>query len=253
MTRKGRESAMAFSPSKTRFSMTENKWRLAIAALSAAVVLFTVWCLVQGITIIFMHLYYFPIVLLAYRYRWKGFYYASLLALTYLILVSVFYPAPVEIAAAVFRVLVFCGIAAVIAALSEQLRTSRGSELQSRALNEQYLALAPAIVLVLDREGVITYLNENGCRILACEAGSAVGKSWVDTFIPPNEQEPVRAVFAGIMNDGSSQYGMVEGTVVSGRGDLRYIRWYNTLLRDADGAVNAILSFGEDITAEKRT
>ncbi len=244
---------MMTARSKARFSMTENGWRVTIAALSAAVLLISGWCLVQGITVIFMHLYYFPIVLLAYRYRWKGFYCAALLALMYFILVSVFYPVQAEIAGAVLRVLVFVGIAAVIAALSDQLKTSRTSESQSRALNEQYLALAPAIILVLDREGVITYLNENGCRILACEAGSAVGKSWADTFIPPGEQETVRALFAGTMRDGSGRYGMVEGTVVSGRGDLRYIRWYNTILRDADGAASAILSFGEDITEEKRT
>jgi PAS domain-containing protein len=49
--------------------LSENIWRALIIASSAAILLFSIYCLSHGITIIFMHLYYFPIVLLAYRYR----------------------------------------------------------------------------------------------------------------------------------------------------------------------------------------
>ena len=72
---------------RTEFTITENQWKGIILALSGAVLLITAYCLSQGITIIFMHLYYLPIVLLAYHYRRNGVYLAVLLSLSYLVLV----------------------------------------------------------------------------------------------------------------------------------------------------------------------
>ena len=47
--------------------ISETSWQIIIFAISMVVILFSVYCLSHGITIIFMHLYYLPIVLLAYR------------------------------------------------------------------------------------------------------------------------------------------------------------------------------------------
>lgn len=70
-----------------KYFLSENVWRALILTSSAAVLLFSIYCLSHGITIIFMHLYYFPIVLLAYRYRYRGFVPATLLSLAYVGLV----------------------------------------------------------------------------------------------------------------------------------------------------------------------
>ena len=111
------------NPPKSPLSLKETYWQCIIIALSGAVILITVWCLLNGITTIFMLLYYFPIVLLAYRYRWKGCGLATLLALAYLGLVVIFDAGQADvILGAFYRFLVFVGIAAVIAYLSEQLK-----------------------------------------------------------------------------------------------------------------------------------
>ncbi|MGB9246141.1 MAG: hypothetical protein WCB35_00100, partial [Methanoregula sp.] len=102
-------------------TMTENFWRSMIIALSALVIALTVWCLSHGITTIFMHLYYLPIVLLAYHYRKKGFVLALLLSLTYLSLVIAFVPVYSSILEAGARTAVFIGVAALVYYLSENL------------------------------------------------------------------------------------------------------------------------------------
>jgi PAS domain S-box-containing protein len=241
-------------PAPSAFRLTEPYWRGIILALSGAVILFSVWCLTHGITTIFMHLYFFPIVLLAYRYRWKGCGLVSLLALAYLGLVMVFDAGQWDvIIGAVYQFLVFVGIAAVIAYLSGQLVQARRTEQQSTEIREQYLLLAPAIVLALDQNGAITYLNRKGCEILECLPDEVAGKSWIDQFLPEKERERVQHVFSQMIAGQAEPNRVVENPVLTRGGTEKIIRWHNTVLNDEDGAVTGVLGFGEDITEEKRT
>ena len=112
----------------TANGLTELQWRLLIVSGSIGITLISLYCLSHGITIIFMHLYHFPIVLLAYRYRYKGFALAILLSLSYFSFVALFQPEPAELTGALVRVIVFIGIASVVAYLSERLATERFSE-----------------------------------------------------------------------------------------------------------------------------
>ncbi|MDO9034230.1 MAG: PAS domain S-box protein [Methanoregula sp.] len=105
---------------------SERGWLVLIIASTAAVLLFSVYCLSHGITIIFMHLFYFPIVLLVYRYRYRGLIPAVLLSFAYVALVYFYDPGQSDIIIGTwYRFLVFVGIAAVVAYLSEQLMTGR--------------------------------------------------------------------------------------------------------------------------------
>ena len=102
--------------------MSELSWRILILGSIAAVFLISVYCLAHGITTIFMHLYYFPIILLAYHYRYRGFVFASILSAAYLGLVYYFDVGQADVVTgAWYRFFVFIGIAAIIAYLSERL------------------------------------------------------------------------------------------------------------------------------------
>jgi PAS domain S-box-containing protein len=234
------------------FSLSETWWRGIILALSLTVLLFSIWCLTQGITTIFMHLYYFPIVLLAYHYRWKGFGLATLLALAYLGLVIVFNPGQSDvILGAFYRFLVFVGIAAVIAYLSDRLAQARSTMQQSAELRDRYLSLAPAIVLALDRDGAITFLSKHGGEILECIQDDAIGKLWIEQFLPEKERERVKKIFSQLMAGQIEQNRIVENLVMTCGGVEKIIRWHNTVLHDEKGEISGILGFGEDITEEK--
>ncbi|MDO9549915.1 MAG: PAS domain S-box protein [Methanoregula sp.] len=232
--------------------LTELYWRGIILTLSVSVILFTVWCLSQGITTIFMHLYYFPIVLLAYRYRFKGCGLATLLALTYLGLVIVFDNGePDLILGALYRFFVFVGIAAVIAYLSERLNQARISRQQSTELREKYLSLAPAIIVAIDRNGAITFLNRKGGEILECRPDDVIGKSWAEEFLPEKDRERVNRVFLRMMTGDIEPNRVFENPVMTRTGAEKIIRWNNSVLHDETGAITGVLGFGEDITEEK--
>lgn len=106
--------------------MSELSWKVLILCSTGAVLLVSVYCLSHGITIIFMHLYYFPIILLAYHYRYRGFLVASVLSAAYLGLVYYYDAGQADVVTgAWYRFFVFIGIAAIIAYLSERLVTDK--------------------------------------------------------------------------------------------------------------------------------
>jgi len=108
------------------------------------------------------------------------------------------------------------------------------------------------IIVALDRNGAITHLNEKGCTILACSVEKVLGKLWIDTFIKESERDQVRSVFNNLMAGNLSPYSTVEGTVITSMGIVRFIRWYNSLNKDAEGVITGTISYGEDITEEKQ-
>jgi len=237
----------------TGFRVTERMWQASILCLSGIVIILTIWCLTHGITTIFMHLYYFPIVLIAYHYRWKGFGLATLLALVYLGLVMVFDAGQGDvILGAGYRFLIFVGVAAVIAYLSERITVETRSARESTEIQEQYISLAPAIILVLDRNGAITFLNRKGGEILECVPEEVIGESWFNRFLPEQDRDTVQQEFLRLIAGQVEPDRAFENLVLTRRSTRKTIRWYNTVLHDEDGAISGILGFGEDVTEERR-
>jgi len=93
---------------------------LALLAATAVPLAATIYCLTHGITIVFPHLYYLPIVLAAYWYRRLGVVFSAVLGGIYLLFVAALAD-PAALTAAVIRVIVFVAIAAVVALLAERI------------------------------------------------------------------------------------------------------------------------------------
>lgn len=139
-------------------TFSERMWMAIIAASTAAVLIFSVYCLSHGITIIFMHLFYFPIILIAYHYRYNGFLLATLLSLAYVWLVYLFSGGEADVViGAWLRFFVFAGVAAVVAYLSEHLSADRSalkeSERKYRTLFENMLEGFAYCRMIYDEDG----------------------------------------------------------------------------------------------------
>jgi PAS domain S-box-containing protein len=119
-------SATATPGPESRFPGAEALWRAGIIASSLAVLLLTIYCLSNGITTVFMHAYYLPILLLAFRYHERGIALAAALAFAYLGLVLYYLPwSSPGIPGALVRTGVFVGIAAVVGLMSSLLDRER--------------------------------------------------------------------------------------------------------------------------------
>jgi len=117
---------------------------------------------------------------------------------------------------------------------------------------ERYLNLAGSIILALDTKGNIVLINKKGHQILGYKSNEIIGKNWFETFIPKDDIKELKKVFSELIKGKTESVEHYVNTVVTGKGDLRLIRWYNTILRDSSGNINGILSSGEDITDYKK-
>ncbi len=246
-------NARIIAGSRSGEILSERRWQALIIASTAAVLLFSVYCLSHGITTIFMHLYYFPIVLIAYRYRYRGIVPATLLAVAYVGLVYFYDIGQTDVIdGAWYRVIVFIGIATVIAYLSEQLASAQKTTEEAAEVKERYISLAPGIVLALDSRGAITLLNEQGCIILGYRLEEVIGKSWFDLFIPEKDRDRIREVFRQLIAGQIEPNRVVDNPVLTRGGAEKIIRWHNTAVHDENGSISGTLGFGEDVTERIR-
>ncbi|MGC9435506.1 MAG: PAS domain-containing sensor histidine kinase [Methanomicrobiales archaeon] len=180
---------------------------LGVSSLAAVAI--TVWCLTHGITIVFPHIYYVPIVYAAYRYHHRGIAVSLVLGVIYWSLVALLSPATPEILiAAAVRVVVFVGIGAIVAVLSVRLHTALTSEREHKEHiqrlqkhTREILDMAPVGILRLDRDQRTVYMNGRLRRILGVpEAATPVGLGQVITDIM--DGEPAVADVIGRLREG---------------------------------------------------
>jgi two-component system cell cycle response regulator len=117
---------------------------------------------------------------------------------------------------------------------------------------ERYLNLAGSIILALDTKGKIVLINKKGHEILGYKTNEIIGKNWFDNFIPKDNVKELKKVFSELIRGKTKSVEHYVNSIVTRKGDLKLIRWYNTILRDSSGNINAILSSGEDITDYKK-
>jgi PAS domain S-box-containing protein len=140
--------------------MKDRSFRIAlISILTVITILLTVYCLSNGITIVFPHFYYIPIILASYWYRNRGMVYALGLGSFYLVaFFTLLTPGTTEIIAALARVMVFVVISAVIAYLSILIDRE---EQEIRRSEERFRAVWESI------QAGIFLVDENTHRIVA--------------------------------------------------------------------------------------
>jgi PAS domain S-box-containing protein len=130
---------------------------------------------------------------------------------------------------------------------------TRTRELQAEKHTAQrYLDVAGVMLLVLDHGGRIALINRKGCEVLGWGERELVGADWFSGFIPAAEQETTRAVYARLMTAQAALPTRNEKTIINAAGEERMIDWRNILLQGDDGAIQGVLSSGEDITERKR-
>ena len=118
---------------------------------------------------------------------------------------------------------------------------------------QNYLDMAASMLAVVDADEKVSLLNTRGCEILGYSEEGIIGQNWFDILVPENIREQVRAVFGQLMDGDVEPVTHYENSLLTKSGEQRLIAFHNTVLRDADGNIHAVLLSGEDITERKQT
>jgi PAS domain S-box-containing protein len=125
--------------------------------------------------------------------------------------------------------------------------------LREEAEGQAYLDVVAVVILVLDREGRVSLVNQRGCEILGLEARDVVGRSWVDSFVAERDRERTREGLRQLLRGelAPDRTRTFENCIRTSSGQERLLAWRRTVLRDGRGNVSATVSSGEDVTERR--
>jgi PAS domain S-box-containing protein len=142
-------------------------------------------------------------------------------------------------------------VAAMSWDLSEDLiRASQHSRevLANERRWRQLLDSIQLLVVEIDEEGRITFMNPFAVQVSGHPAAEMVGRSYLE-FVKPEEHDEIKsAVDQGL---GGNPVSDNERTLITRDGQKRVIRWRSVVLRGADGEPEGLLSVGADVTERR--
>ncbi|MDZ4818630.1 MAG: PAS domain S-box protein, partial [Planctomycetota bacterium] len=121
---------------------------------------------------------------------------------------------------------------------------------RERQFNEAVLQNAGALVVVLDRQGHIRRFNRAAEELSGFTFAEVEGKCPWETVLPADAADAIRKeVFERIFDQTTGKASKYINEWQSKDGSRYVIKWFNTLLMDADGQPDFTASIGVDITA----
>ena len=154
---------------------------------------------------------------------------------------------PVELVATLTELTEGAGILLLIRDITER-KTAEQSLRDEKERAQQYLDVAGAMFVVLDREGNISLVNRRCCEVLGRTEEQLLGRNWFELCLPEGARAEARVVFERLVSDAEQPVEYYENPVLTVDGRERVIAWHNVALRDKAGRIMGTLSSGEDVT-----
>ncbi|NEO30729.1 MAG: PAS domain S-box protein [Symploca sp. SIO3C6] len=127
-----------------------------------------------------------------------------------------------------------------------QLKRTEANLLESERRWRTLLEQVRLLVIGLDNNGKVEYANPFFLELTGYTQAEVLGKDWLETFVPPSEQQQVQTLLREIVQQDFPPY--YQNSILTKYGEERIIAWNNTLLQNPSGEAIGIMSIGEDIT-----
>lgn len=133
-----------------------------------------------------------------------------------------------------------------------ELERSREALREGEARYRELVEQASSIILRMDREGRICFLNDYAQRFFGCQLADVIGKSVVGTLVPETDSagKNLREMIEDIGRN-PERYAINENENIRSDGQRVWIAWTNNPLFDAEGQFSEILCMGNEITERK--
>jgi PAS domain S-box-containing protein len=140
------------------------------------------------------------------------------------------------------RVKMLSTIARDISSAKQIEATLRESERRWRSLMEN----VRAIVVGLDRDGKVEYINPFFLELTGYTQAEVIGKNWFANFLPKSQNSRVEQNFLDVI--AGNLHPHYQNSIVTKSGEEKMILWNNTLLQSPQGEAIGTISIGEDVT-----
>lgn len=117
---------------------------------------------------------------------------------------------------------------------------------------EQYLHVATVMFVSLDLDGKVNMVNEKACAVLECSKEDIIGQNWFEVFLTKSEEQEFKDIFKKMVNGSISGSEYYENEVIAPKGEIKYIAWHTTAVRDTQGKIVGVLCSGDDLSEKRK-
>ncbi|MGE4193605.1 MAG: PAS domain S-box protein [Pseudodesulfovibrio sp.] len=137
------------------------------------------------------------------------------------------------------------------------LSRQRIAELEARLYGletkwRSVLESMPQIVVSLDSAGKVIFANRHFLELTGWEFEEIYQKDWFQLCLPETVRDSVRAIFLQSLELGEvGPHSCHVNEIVTRRGKVRKVSWFNVITRETDGGKMEVTSIGFDLTAQE--
>ena len=141
----------------------------------------------------------------------------------------------------------------VVTDISER-KKMRDAIKESEAKYRDMMANAQSIIIRMDLQGTITYVNTFAAAFFDYSENDLVGKNVTGTIVPEkNRGGHDLSMMANDLGFNAEGYAINVSENVRRNGDIVWIAWINKAIRDPQGHITEVICIGHDITDRKQT
>ncbi|MGC9505298.1 PAS domain S-box protein [Baaleninema sp.] len=136
-----------------------------------------------------------------------------------------------------------------LSSVARDITQSKHTEARLRESERRWRSVlenVPLLVVGLDLNGCISYVNPFFARLIGGDRDLLLGRNWFETFVPSSHREALEDYFASILKEDFQP--RRQEPILTRSGEERIVAWNNTVLKNSSGEVVGTLSIGEDIT-----
>jgi len=134
------------------------------------------------------------------------------------------------------------------------------TEYYQKALNlerqktDAYINNSSMIMVVLDADGIATFINQTGLKTLGFSSlDEVVGKAWFENFHQGEAIENSRRVFQAALADKFGPNQSVVAPILCSDGRVVPIEWHVSVIKDEEGKTINVIGSGVDVTQRVKT
>lgn len=113
-----------------------------------------------------------------------------------------------------------------------------------------YFDSSQSIIVIINENKNIDYINDFGAKILGYKKRELVGKDWFENIVPKMNRPEIKNVFNNLMEGYVETFKSYLSPVLVKDGTEKIISWKNSLIKDKNNRIIGTLSIGDDITAQ---